>query len=61
MNPYEQEENSNTKLEFVGILPNDNVNEFIKNLTKEKYLKYSKSSLVCTLHKITYALNENLK
>ena len=44
--PYEQEENSNTKLEFVGILPNDNVNEFIKNLTKEKLNNIDKNSKI---------------
>ena len=34
--PYKKEDNSNVELEFVGILPNNSVNEYIKNLTIDK-------------------------
>lgn len=34
--PYQRENNSNIKLEFIGILPTLNVDDFIKNIEKEK-------------------------
>ena len=49
--PYQKEENSNIQLEFVGILPNNSIDDYIKNLTKEKIdnidnnLKYASEKL----------------
>ncbi len=40
--PYRKENDSNIELEFVGILPNDNVDTFIKNLTFEKLNNFDK-------------------
>ncbi len=34
--PYQKEKDSNVQLEFVGILPNGNINDYIKNLTSNK-------------------------
>ena len=34
--PYQKEENSNVELEFVGILPNKDINTYINELTKDK-------------------------
>ena len=34
--PYTKEDNSNVELEFVGLLPNDSVDNYIKSLTNDK-------------------------
>lgn len=34
--PYEKEENTNVELEFIGLNPKTSIDDFIKNLTKEK-------------------------
>ncbi len=34
--PYQKEENSDIELEFIGILPNNSVNDYVKSLNKNK-------------------------
>ena len=34
--PYQSDGNSAIQLEFIGLIPNDNVDDYINNLTKEK-------------------------
>ncbi len=46
--PYQKEEGSKNELEFVGILPNDGVNKYIKNLTEDKLKNISSNERVAS-------------
>ncbi len=42
--PYMKEDDSKVELEFIGIIPNDNVDSFVNNLTSEKLNNIANSS-----------------
>ena len=42
--PYKKENDSNVELEFVGILPNDTIDNYVKTLTKDKLENIDKDS-----------------
>lgn len=65
--PYRKEEGSNVELEFVGIIPNDSVSNYINNLTNEKLdnifknIKESSNKLYIhlSLPRFTYSYSAN--
>ena len=46
--PYGKENGSNVELEFVGILPNDSIDNYIKGLTREKIENIDKNSEIAS-------------
>ena len=46
--PYEKEENSNVELEFVGLIPNSDVNTYVNSLTIDKLNEIDKNTKVAS-------------